>query len=648
MSMSGDSTLQSVRALEDQFAEAMSRMYVVGNDLARLRARLDHEVSPQQWVPAAEAEVPIGGPTGAVPHVAPPAAPVATGAGVPAAPAAPGTVTAPPVAHAPFAGAQPPKAPPGRPPLPATPWWQRDGLVARLLAVVGTGITLIGVAFLLALAIQMGFFGPLARVVSGTLLAAGLVIAAIIVRRRQASTAGALGLAATGIATAYLDVIAITAVYEWVPAAVGLIIAGLVAIGGLLLARAWDSELLGGIAVLGVAALAPGIAHDQMLLVGQFLLVLTLASWPAQISRRWHVLELVRIIPTATVIALLPAFAEPIGTVILLAVVLAGFVLATSLAGVKVDRIPAQTGIAVPIVAVPVLSAALGSQRATGATLMIGLTLALVVVAAVTAGRRRREGVGSDTLLLAGCCLYTAGVTSLVSAALLTDGSGWVTPALLVVCVLWAGAALALRDRTVLGATLLTCVLPLLLTAALVPYAIDRGLARQVEPAHLAAAALAVVLLLLLAQTLAKVHPRVTVAVRALLAGALLGAGGAVIIAGALVGSLAEDPQGGFTAGQTGATVLWLSTAAVLLLRGLRGSAVAVPAGLAITALSVGKLLFFDLSFLDGVPRVLSFIVGGLIVLGMGAGYAQALERSRREPGAVDNSESDPRDAHTV
>ena len=116
------------------------------------------------------------------------------------------------------------------------------------------------------------------------------------------------------------------------------------------------------------------------------------------------------------------------------------------------------------------------------------------------------------------------------------------------------------------------------------------------------------------------------------LAGALLAAGGTVIIAGALLGDLADDARGGFTAGQTGATVLWLATAAALLLRGLRGSAFAVPAGLAITALSVGKLLFFDLAFLDGIPRVLSFIVGGLIVLGMGTGYAQALERSRREP----------------
>src|SRR5690606_23063414 len=107
----------------------------------------------------------------------------------------------------------------------------------------------------------------------------------------QASTAGALGLAATGIATAYLDVLAVTRIYEWVPAAVGLVLAGLIALGGLLLARAWESQLLAVVTVLGVAALAPVVGFDHLLLTGAFLVVLTFATWPAQISRSWHLLE---------------------------------------------------------------------------------------------------------------------------------------------------------------------------------------------------------------------------------------------------------------------------------------------------------------------------------------------------------------------
>lgn len=642
MSMSGDPTLAAVRALEDEFAEAMGRMYTVGNDLARLRARLDREASPQQWTPVP----PPAAPQAPLATEAPPLAeapPVATAAEPPAGPLPvaepePALVTAPPVAPAPFAGHQPPPTPP----QPTTPWWQRDGVVARLLAVVGTGITLIGVAFLLALAIQMGFFGPVARVTSGVVLAVGLVAAAVVVRRRQASAAGALGLAATGIATAYLDVVAITSIYAWVPAAVGLVIAALVAAGGLLLARAWDSELLAGLTVLGVAVLAPTIAHEHMLLVAQFLLVLTVASWPAQVARRWHVLELVRVAPTALVISVLPLVEESAGAVALLACLLAGFVIVTGLAGARVAAAPASMGLTVPVVALPVLCATGPAAQWAGSALMIGLTVVLVL-AATLAASHPKEGA-HEVPLFVGCCLATAGATSLISAGLVAEGTDWSLPLLLVVCVLWASAALVVRTRTLTWVALGTAVLPLLISLALVPYALDRGTSPQVDPSHLASAALVVVLLL----ALADVTESWALLSRTLVSGALLAAGGTVIIAGVLLGALADDPRGGFTAGQTGATVLWLATAAVLLLRGLRGSTVAIPAGLTITALSVGKLLFFDLAFLDGIPRVLSFIVGGLIVLGMGAGYAQALERSRREAEPVDNSDGAARDPHTV
>lgn len=632
MSISGDPTLKAVRELEDEFAEAMTRMYAVGNGLARLRTRLDHEASPRQWTPATS-------PSGALT-------------------ARPGAVTAPPAAP-PFVTTSqqtpaptPPAAPGGSP----VPWWQRDGMVARLLAVVGTGITLIGVAFLLALAIQMGFFGPLARVLSGVALAVVLVVAAVLVRRRQAGTAGALGLAASGIATAYLDVLAVTRIYEWVPGAAGLAIAGLVALGGLLLARVWASQLLAVATVLGVAVLAPVVGSGQPLLVGQFLLVLTLASWPAQVSRRWHVLEITRIAPTALAVTVLALADEPIGAVTLLACVLAGFVLVTSLAGVRVAQAPAQAGFVVPVASLPVLVATLVADRVPGAALAVALTVALLLVGGLTTGRAvAGEGGGTDLLLVGPWCLATAGVTSLVSAGLVAEGTGWFIAATLVVSVLWAAAALVLGHRVLLGVALGTATLPLIWTVALVPYAVDHALSPDVGVNHLVTTVLGVLLLLLLARAVLDL-PRVAGVVlsRAFVAGALLGSGATVILAGILLGGLAGDPGSGFTAGQAGATVLWLVTAAVLLLRGLRGTTSAVPAGLAITALSVGKLLFFDLAFLDGIPRVLCFIVGGLIVLGTGAGYAQALERSRRGTrgtgtgGPVDNSGQGSDPAPTV
>jgi uncharacterized membrane protein len=46
----------------------------------------------------------------------------------------------------------------------------------------------------------------------------------------------------------------------------------------------------------------------------------------------------------------------------------------------------------------------------------------------------------------------------------------------------------------------------------------------------------------------------------------------------------------------------------------------------------VAKLFLFDLSTLDGIFRVAVFIVVGLVLLGMGAGYARFLDKQDRRP----------------
>jgi VIT1/CCC1 family predicted Fe2+/Mn2+ transporter len=47
--------------------------------------------------------------------------------------------------------------------------------------------------------------------------------------------------------------------------------------------------------------------------------------------------------------------------------------------------------------------------------------------------------------------------------------------------------------------------------------------------------------------------------------------------------------------------------------------------GLALTAAATAKLFLFDLATLDGISRVATIIVVGLVLLGMGAGYARCL-----------------------
>ena len=64
MSTSG-TPADRVRAIEDDFADAMTRMYRVGNDLARLRASLVAEAeTPAEWTPvAAPTPAPAAAPT---------------------------------------------------------------------------------------------------------------------------------------------------------------------------------------------------------------------------------------------------------------------------------------------------------------------------------------------------------------------------------------------------------------------------------------------------------------------------------------------------------------------------------------------------------------------------------------------------------
>ncbi len=45
----------------------------------------------------------------------------------------------------------------------------------------------------------------------------------------------------------------------------------------------------------------------------------------------------------------------------------------------------------------------------------------------------------------------------------------------------------------------------------------------------------------------------------------------------------------------------------------------------------MAKLFLFDLGTLDGIFRVVVFIVVGLVLLGMGAGYARLLERQDQQ-----------------
>jgi uncharacterized membrane protein len=99
-------------------------------------------------------------------------------------------------------------------------------------------------------------------------------------------------------------------------------------------------------------------------------------------------------------------------------------------------------------------------------------------------------------------------------------------------------------------------------------------------------------------------------------------------------GVLIAGPEGGFLAGQMAATICWIALAAALFgyaaRRAREDRSLPIGAGMALVAAAVAKLFVFDLGTLDGMFRVAVFIVVGLVLLGMGAGYARLLSQQHR------------------
>ena len=100
-------------------------------------------------------------------------------------------------------------------------------------------------------------------------------------------------------------------------------------------------------------------------------------------------------------------------------------------------------------------------------------------------------------------------------------------------------------------------------------------------------------------------------------------------------GVLAGGESGGFFAGHMAATICWIAMAAALFVYAARrprdDRSLPIAGGLALVAGSMAKLFLFDLGTLDGMFRVAVFIVVGLVLLGMGAGYARLLAQQDQQ-----------------
>jgi hypothetical protein len=473
-----------------------------------------------------------------------------------------------------------PPPPPMTTPAPPRPRSERsEGWIGKVLAVAGVAVTLIGVVLLLVLAAQAGILRPEIRVGAGTLLAGALVAAAWWLYARPGGRVGAIALAATGIAAAYMDVIAVSTIYDWVPAPAGLAVATVIGGGGLTLARRWNSQHLGLLVLVPLIGLAPVVTDGITLLLVGFMLAISAASLPVQLGKDWIWLHAARIAaPAFPLLAALAAdyldsrrdlwLAGAGGIAAVLAIVSALILLPRTGNRVAMALLTAA-GV------VPVLCVSLAVDRVVAALMAAALSAALLAIVltslpGVTGVVRRVWSALGFAIAGGGLYLSYAPPSSLVQATPMDAAAGISTLVSSLLLVAWAVAiAWSWKGEANVWAG----------SAAVVVYAVTTF----------------------------------------------------AVTAGVLVGGTG----GGFFAGHMAATICWIAMAAALFVYAARLArserSLPIGAGLALVAAAMAKLFLFDLGTLDGIFRVVVFIVVGLVVLGMGAGYARILERQDQQ-----------------
>lgn len=520
----------------------------------------------------------------------------------------------------------PPNSPPMPPPLPpappAPPRPVRDeGWIGKLLAIAGVAVTLIGVVFLLVLAAQAGLLRPEIRVAAGAVLAVALVLAGRWLYARPGGRIGAIATAATGIAAAYMDVIAVTTIYDWVSAPVGLVIAAVIGGGGLTLARRWNSEHLGLLVLVPLLVLAPVVVGGVTLLLVAFMLALSAAALPVQLGRDWVWLHAARVAAgTLPLLAALVAVAFGDGRdrwlpgacgIAALLAISGALILLPHTMNKQVMAVLTGAGV------LPVLMVGLAVDRVVAALMAAALAAALL---AITLVGEQLPGVDRSVRRI---WAALSAVSALIAVMVAFDDR-LAGPVLLAMALVVATAG-----RRHATARSIASGFALVGAGYYLSYAPPSALTRATAATAAAGTSIlaASVLLIPCAAVIGWTFPRrnsATWAVSAVVAGYAVTT--FTVTVGVLIGS-----DGGFFAGHMVATIAWIALAA-----GLFGYAARLPrpersfpigGGLAVVAAAMAKLFLFDLGTLDGLFRVGAFIIVGLVLLGMGAGYARLLER---------------------
>ncbi|MDQ3859742.1 MAG: DUF2339 domain-containing protein, partial [Actinomycetota bacterium] len=289
-----------------------------------------------------------------------------------------------------------------------------DLLGGRLLALVGAVAVLIGLAFLVGLAIDHGWIDERLRVAlaflgSGTLLGAGVWLV-----ERRGRTQAALAVAGTGVAGLFLSLCAGSGLYGLTPTALAL--AGAIAVGavGASLAVRWDTGTLAGLALVGALAAPVFVGAFPSVQAIAFLLVASGASAALLLWRRWEWLRLAVFVLASAQVAVW-ALADDAPLALVLAVLaLVGALTAVAALGyeVRVPRVALRPSTSLLVAANALVTGGIGYVVLAGeehpgkaGAWMLGIALAHLAAALMM---RRAARQSRDVALLLGGVALTA------------------------------------------------------------------------------------------------------------------------------------------------------------------------------------------------------------------------------------------------
>ena len=236
--------------------------------------------------------------------------------------------------------ARPVVAPPPRPARPTPPpkpkreidWATVFG--AKGLAVAGGVVTVLGIVFFFALAVNRGWIGPGSRVALGAAASTIVFVAGLELRRRYGRLHAPVAAVGAGLAGGYATLLAATALYDLVPEGAGLIFAAVIAAAGIAVSLVWREQLLAAIGLLGAIVAPALLALDSSLTpVGTaFVAFMVAAAAAVSVSLRWRGLLIAAAIAgTPQALLLFADRARPDSELVVLAAAFCGIYLAAGI-----------------------------------------------------------------------------------------------------------------------------------------------------------------------------------------------------------------------------------------------------------------------------------------------------------------------------